>query len=340
MSRHTEKPPRKGNQTGMLLDGNEEENVARHQRFGERGKKAQHRKMEQTALLRAGGEADVDIQTLPVGQVVQVYSRYCQVSHPTGSRRCIVRKTLSKMADTAIVVGDEVRFRDPTAAAGGEESVIEQILPRRTLLTRADSFRAGEQHPIVANARQMLIVASLVRPAVKWGLVDRMIVAAQSGGLKPIVCLNKIDLADEEMEFACGALGHYESLGIGTCQVSAVSNVGLDVVTEILKDKTTVLAGHSGVGKSSLIAAIQPGLDIRIGEVSRFTAKGRHTTTSARRYELAIGGCVIDTPGVKLFGLWGVTRENLDQYFPDVAAGSAPQWRRESYERIAASLHA
>jgi ribosome biogenesis GTPase len=100
----------------------------------------------------------------------------------------------------------------------------------------------------------------------------------------------------------------------------------------------TVLAGHSGAGKSSLIAAVQPGLDLRIGEVSALTDKGRHTTTSARWYDLDMGGAVIDTPGVKLFGLWNVTAENLGEFFPDVEAGTAPAWREESFRRIAASL--
>src|SRR5205085_52388 len=128
-----------------------------------------------------------------------------------------------------------------------EGGVIEQILPRETLLTRADSFKGVAQHAIVANAQQMLIVVSLRQPNVKWGLVDRMIVAAQSGKLVPIVCRNKIDLG---------------------------------------------------------------------------------------------GAAVIDTPGVKLFGLWGVTCENLIDFFPDVAADTAPAWRRESYERILQSLPA
>ena len=119
---------------------------------------------------------------------------------------------------------------------------------------------------------------------------------------------------------------------------SVSRGVGLDALRDVLRDKTTVLAGHSGVGKSSLIMAIQPKLDIRIGEISRFNDKGRHTTTSARRYVLDFGGAVVDTPGVKLFGLWGVSRENLMEFFPDVEAGRAPDWRKESYERIADSL--
>ena len=160
-------------------------------------------------------------------------------------------------------------------------------------------------------------------------------------GLRPIVCLNKVDVAErdaEDMAFARDALAHYERLGIKTLQSSAELQVGLDELRDLLRNQTTVLAGHSGVGKSSLIRAIQPQLDLKVGEVSRYTDKGRHTTTSARRYPLDFGGTVIDTPGVKHFGLWGVTAENLSEYFPDVSEGSAPEWRKESYQRILASL--
>jgi ribosome biogenesis GTPase len=167
-----------------------------------------------------------------------------------------------------------------------------------------------------------------------------MIVAAKSGGLVPVVCLNKVDLIkdDADAQSAGAVLAHYETLSVRTLQTSIESGAGLTALREILKDRTTVLAGHSGVGKSSLIRAIQPQLDLRIGDVSNFTDKGRHTTTSARRYVLDFGGAVIDTPGVKMFGLWGVTRENLIDFFPDVESDTAPAWRRESYQRIEASL--
>ncbi len=127
-------------------------------------------------------------------------------------------------------------------------------------------------------------------------------------------------------------------MGIPVLKTSAVLGVGLDLLKEVLLNKTTVLAGHSGVGKSSLIRSIQPALDIRVAPLSGYTGKGRHTTTSARRYVLDFGGNVIDTPGVKLFGLWGVTRENVTGFFPDIEAGTAPEWRKESYERIVSSL--
>jgi ribosome biogenesis GTPase len=190
----------------------------------------------------------------------------------------------------------------------------------------------------------MLIVASLLFPAVKWGLIDRMIVAAQSGGLVPIVCLNKVDLAMSDAEGlqvaaqAAEVLLHYQGLGIRAFRTSVDAKIGLDELLEVLKDKTTVLAGHSGVGKSSLIRSIQPQLDIRIGHVSEYTEKGMHTTTSARRYLLSFGGTVVDTPGIKTFGLWGVSRENVKDFFPDVTEGRAPDWRRQSMARIEHSL--
>ena len=224
------------------------------------------------------------------------------------------------------------------------EAVIEQILPRQTVLTRADSFKGMEQHPIVANAEQMLIVASLRNPRIKWGLIDRMLVATQCGKLTPILCLNKVDLAPPEegeakdVVQARAALAHYGSMGIRVLQTSAEAKIGLDELSAIINGHETVLAGHSGVGKSSLINAIQPTLNLRTAEISGYTGKGRHTTTSARRYPLEGGGAVIDTPGVKMFGLWGLTPKTLIEYFPDIAAGTAPLWRQESYERIVESL--
>ena len=358
------KAPREKDLTSRFLSGGmDEDRVETQQRFSSRNKNAQQDKMLKTFLMRAEAEAaDVDVEALPTGEVVQVFSLFCEVEHGGRTYLCVVRKTLTKVSDTALVVGDRVRFRiiemlgGATAADGTHqatagqtrepEAVIEQILPRQTVLTRTDSFKGIVQHPIVANAEQMLIVASLRHPTVKWGLVDRMIVAARGGGLTPVVCLNKVDLAVSEEEstgaddlaLARDAMAHYRTLGTHAFEASAERPVGLDELRSVLSGRTTVLAGHSGVGKSSLVRAIQPHLDLRVGEISRYTDKGRHTTTSARRYPLDFGGAVVDTPGVKHFGLWGVTVENLADYFPDVAAGSAPQWRRESYARILTSL--
>ncbi|HSU68072.1 MAG TPA: ribosome small subunit-dependent GTPase A [Tepidisphaeraceae bacterium] len=346
MSRH--RKPREKDLTGRFLSGAlDEVDLDVGQRFGSRSKDAQMSKMLRTALLRAEEQSGGDVQALPVGQVFQVYSLFVEIQSEGKLYQCVVRKTLNSLSDSAVLVGDRVRFRDLGLIdeQGKPQGVIEEVLPRETILTRSDSFKGTEQHPIVANAQQMLIVASAREPDVKWGLIDRMIVAAQSGKLRPIVDLNKADLFQVEQRAGSSdepspdeALAHYQSLGIRTLKTSVVRSEGLAELRELLRDQSTVLAGHSGVGKSTLLNSIQPSLKLRTGEISGYTGKGRHTTTSARRYPLDFGGAVIDTPGVKLFGLWGLTRQTLPEYFPDVADGTAPAWRRESFERIAQSL--
>jgi ribosome biogenesis GTPase / thiamine phosphate phosphatase len=356
------KSPREKDLTSRYLTGGyETDDVDQADEFRSRNKTLQQDKMAKTAAMRAEGATAADIDTLPIGEVVQVFSLFSEVQHEGKTYLCVVRRTLSKLAETFLVVGDQVRFRDSTIRdKGGKdigtsststahpEGVIEEILPRRTILTRADSFKGITQSPIIANAEQVLIVASIRQPYAKWGLIDRMLVAAQAGGLKPIVCLNKVDLAapgddgqpPADLVEANGVLEHYAALGIQTLRTSVEAKLGIDELRELLKGRFTVLAGHSGVGKSSLVRAMQPSLDLKVGEVSRYTDKGRHTTTSARKYPLEVGGAVVDTPGVKQFGLWGVTRENLEQFFPDVATGTAPEWRKRSYERVLESLPA
>src|SRR4051812_19251531 len=206
------KAPRQKDLTSRYLSGDvDEDRVEQSERFKPRNKNLQQDKILRTALLRAEEQSGVDLETLPTGEVIQVHSLFSDVVHQGITYLCVIRKTLMKISDTYVVVGDRVRFTDMTRrdedgkaeASGADpdappEGGIEQILPRATVLTRADSFKATTQHPIVANAQQMLIVASLRLPRVKWGLVDRMIVAARSGGLHPIVCLNKVDLAEPD----------------------------------------------------------------------------------------------------------------------------------------------
>jgi ribosome biogenesis GTPase len=340
--------------------------TADRQKFGKRSKFHQQNKTLRTAT---GRMADVELaaerKKLPVGEVIQVYSLFADV-HPrdeavarsavdrTGSPMylCTARRTMRKLIAEELgemVVGDLVRFAPTggtTRLPGGEseqyqlEGVIESVLPRKSILTRVDSFEDHKQDPIVANADQFLIVASMHNPFPRFGLIDRMLVAAQAGKLTPAIVINKADLA-AEAEDAPGtmaALEHYRTLSIPALLTSTVSGEGLEELRRLLAGRVTVLAGHSGVGKSSLLTAIEPTLDLRVAEVSASHQKGRHTTTSARRYALAGGGAVVDTPGVKVFGLWNVDPESLIDYFPDVAAGTAPPWRVESFERIRESL--
>lgn len=314
------------------------------ERFSKRSKFAQQMKTRRTVALRESNlELAADIQKLPVGEVIQVFSVFVEVLFEGRTYRCTSRRTQQRAYDTQVVVGDLVRLRvaDTTGEGACPEGSIEQILPRTTVLMRQDSFRKDLSDPIVANAGQMLIVTAILEPRVKWGLVDRMLIAAQSGGLEPLICVNKMDLVEQAPE-ACAevqeVLAHYQAMGIKTLRTSCQRADSIDAVRGLLAGRRTVLAGHSGVGKSSLIRSLVPGLEIRVAAVSQYNDKGRHTTTSARRYVLPFGGEVVDTPGIRQFGLVGVDGDSLIQFFPDVADESAPPWRVESYQRILESL--
>ena len=332
-----------GNQkdlTASYLNGEmDEDRVDAEERFGDKSK---HYQRDKTIKTQAG-RPDAEIDALPSGEVIQVHSLYSDVLTSDGTQwRCVQRKTLSRISATQLVVGDFVRF-SPSPELNDlvkNEGVIERIEPRRTVLTRADSFKQLESHPIVANAERMLIVASLHLPEVKWGLIDRMVIAAESGGLEPVLCLNKVDTAEDDEDLAAAqvVLDHYGSMGITSLKTCVPTGLGLAELREVLTGRVTVLAGHSGVGKSSLIRAVEPTLDLRVGEISAIHSKGMHTTTSARKFPLTFGGHVIDTPGVKLFGLWQINEEKLATFFPDVEDGTAPDWRIESHERILDSL--
>jgi ribosome biogenesis GTPase / thiamine phosphate phosphatase len=314
------------------------------QQFSNRSKYAREVRMKRTAEIRAAKQViSGDIESLPLGQIIQVHSLFAEVLCEDKIYLAVSRRTHQRMSDSSVIVGDLVRFRPTgtTNEAHQPEASIELILPRKTLLLRQNSFRKDLPAPIVANAVQMLIVVSILQPRPKWGLIDRMLIAAESGGLKPIVCLNKLDLATDHRQLldeSAAILTHYQSLGVTILQTSIHTRLGLDALQQALLAGPTVLAGHSGVGKSSLINAIAPGADIRVGVLSAFNEKGRHTTTSARRYLLPSGAIVIDTPGVRQFGLANITHDSLLDYFPDVAAETAPDWRKQSYQHILASL--
>ena len=354
--------PRRNNLTDAYLDGElagetDDELGGPAEKYGRRSKHAEDAKTAKTADLYEQKRLKKAAR-LPMGRVVQVYSLFLDVeplgdpaapAPPRGRHLCVVRKTLRKVSATQPVVGDRVRFavtggraKDPLdEAATLPEGVIEHVEDRRTVLTRAAILGDPRPDPIVANAGRFLIVASLLNPWPRWGLVDRMLIAATGGGLEPVIVLNKTDLDDgDALPAARPVLGHYRDvLGVETLETSVEAGVGLTNLRALLDGRETVLAGHSGVGKSSLIAAVVPGLDLRVAAVSQTHDKGRHTTTSARRFPLPAGGAVIDTPGVKVFGLWNVTPESLlEVHYPDVKAGTAPDWRRESYDKVLAEV--
>jgi ribosome biogenesis GTPase len=190
------------------------------------------------------------------------------------------------------------------------EGMIERIEPRHGVLTRSSRRR---EHVLVANVDQVAIVVSLVQPDLKPHLIDRYLAVAQQGTLKPVLCLNKADLADHvDLQ---PLIGGYAQLGITVLLTSAKTGLGIDRLREQLRGRATVFSGQSGVGKSSLLNAVEPGLGLAVKSVSDVNSKGRHTTTYTQLIKLSSGGWVVDTPGVRQLQLWDVIPEEVEGYF-------------------------
>jgi len=195
----------------------------------------------------------------------------------------------------------------------GDEGIIERVEPRRGVLSRTSR---GRQHVVVANVDQILIVASAAEPDLKPHLIDRFLITAEKNRIKPIICINKVDLVDRAA--LQPTLGVFGQLGYEVLQLSATTGLNIDRLRTLLTGRESVLAGQSGVGKSSLLNAVEPGLKLKTREVSRETEKGKHTTTTAVLIPLACGGYVVDTPGIRQFQLWDVIREEVAGFFRDI----------------------
>ena len=213
-----------------------------------------------------------------------------------------------------VVVGDWVRFE--TDEQGGY--VISAIESRRNYIIRRASNLSKESHIIAANVDQALLVVTLFSPATATEFVDRFLVTCEAYKVPVTILLAKIDLAREHPEAVEEFHAIYESAGYKIVEVSATEGEGIEEVRELLRGKTTLLSGNSGVGKSTLVAAVEQGLDIKTGEISQSHHKGKHTTTFSTMYPLAEGGYIIDTPGIKGFGLIDIEDAELCRYFPDM----------------------
>ena len=213
----------------------------------------------------------------------------------------------------SVIVGDRVRLDGDTSGDEGTLARIVEVETRETLLRRSADDDDPVERPLVANADQLVIVVAVANPEPRPRLIDRCLVAAYDAGLDPLLCLTKTDLADPEP-----LLATYRPLGVEA--VSTQRDGDLTEVSESLKDRTSVLVGHSGVGKSTLVNALVPGADRAIGVVNDVTGRGRHTSTSAQALRLPFGGWIIDTPGIRSFGLAHVEPRRLIEAFPDLAA--------------------
>ncbi|HFQ13469.1 MAG TPA: small ribosomal subunit biogenesis GTPase RsgA [Gammaproteobacteria bacterium] len=243
------------------------------------------------------------------GRIIAHLGKRLLVEDENGQEhRCSARRNLP-----ALACGDEVGWQQPDPRS----CVIHELRPRRSLLARPDA--RGRQKIIAANLDQILIVCA-PRPELNEGLLDRYLVAATLTGIEPVIVLNKIDLLDEAALAAYRKrLAVYSKLGYRVIHTSAHADAAFNSLLECLREKTSVLVGQSGVGKSSLLNRLLPGVEARVGEMSEATGKGRHTTTTARLYHLPESGDLIDSPGIREFGLWNVTPAQLARGFPEFA---------------------
>jgi ribosome biogenesis GTPase / thiamine phosphate phosphatase len=216
-----------------------------------------------------------------------------------------------------IAVGDLVEFDVEDEAA--HTAIIREIHPRRNYINRK-SPRANHQHHIVsANLDQSLLVATLKEPKTSQGFIDRFVLASEMYHVKPMILFNKVDLYKEKEEAKFQQWkAMYETIGYRVFRTSTLERTGLEELYHELKDKITLISGHSGVGKSSLLNVLLPDLTLKTKEVSGWSGKGMHTTTFAEMYDLPAGGSIIDTPGMREFGLVNITAQELSHYFPEM----------------------
>ncbi len=215
-------------------------------------------------------------------------------------------------------VGDQVEI----TTNGDGSGLIQAVLPRANCLTRRTAVPMPSAHPfeqvIAANVDQVVPVFAAAQPSPKWNLLDRYLVSAESLELPALICLTKLDLANGEVAGLEAITAEYQHIGYRSVFTSIVAGAGLQELKEALVGRVSVLVGKSGVGKTSLLNAIQPGLGLRVREVSQTTGKGRHTTSYVEMFLLEEGGAIIDTPGVREFGLWDLDVDDLAFFFPEM----------------------
>jgi ribosome biogenesis GTPase / thiamine phosphate phosphatase len=216
-----------------------------------------------------------------------------------------------------VAVGDRVEA--DIENEGDRTAIITGIIDRHNYINRQSPRHKHQHHIIAANLDQSMLVATLIEPRTSQGFIDRFLVASEMYHVPAVIVFNKSDIyRKKEMEKFALLKQMYETVGYKVLLVSAEKNEGMEDLKQLLQDKTTLLSGHSGVGKSSLLNVIFPEISLKTSEISGWSGKGQHTTTFAEMYDLPFGGRIIDTPGMREFGLVDLEKQELSHYFPEM----------------------
>ncbi len=222
-------------------------------------------------------------------------------------------------ATNPVAIGDRVIYETEATPTEKAPALIREILPRRNHLIRKSVNLSKRSQVIAANLDQAVIVVSLLFPELKWPFLDRILVTCGVYGIPAVIALNKVDLyRDAVPEMVESFTEIYESAGYRVIQTSSVSGEGIEELKDSCKDKLNLFSGESGVGKSSLIKTLDPSLNPKIGSISGAHLQGRHTTSLSETYRLSSGGYIIDTPGIRGFGLVNLEKEEIYKYFPEM----------------------
>jgi ribosome biogenesis GTPase / thiamine phosphate phosphatase len=244
--------------------------------------------------------------------VISVASGRCRVFKDGLEMDCLVPGEIAVRQKSALAVGDRV-----VVETDGGINRLSGILPRHSVLARPDPLHKHRQRLIAANIDVVIHVVSVKAPPLKPRLIDRFLIAIWRGGAQPVICVNKIDLLDaQERETELARLRVYSDLGVPVIACSTKTGEGIDDLRAAVEKKTAALVGHSGVGKSSMLNAVDTRLQLTTNTLHR-RGTGRHTTSASTLYDFGDGTYLIDTPGIREFGLWDLTRESLREYFPE-----------------------
>jgi len=252
--------------------------------------------------------------------VIAVSSGRCRLFFEGREIDCVIPSEIAKRQRSALAVGDRVTA-EPIEASLWR---LKEILPRRTVLSRPDPMNPRVERLIAANIDLVVNVVSVKNPPLRLRLIDRFLIAAQRGGAQPAICVNKIDLAADR-QAALDPLRVYQDLPIPVVACSTKTGEGIDALGAFLAGKTSALVGHSGVGKSSILNALDATLSLATADVHK-KGTGRHVTTSSTLFDLGDDTYVIDTPGIREFGLWDLTPQSLRESFPEFQ--EAAEWCR------------